>query len=1038
MGGGAGCLRAVRGLTPSPEQQAILDLGPATIRVRAGAGTGKTTTLAMVIANLVDAHGIEPEQVLGITFTNKAAAELANRSREVLTSATDSSRQVEVHTYHGFAAQVLAEFGPLAGVDNRADVITPTFARQMIAETLHHRSFDHLDITQARTIDRIRRLNDGLGDHLLGPEEVAAAAPQATDETWAERIEMLGVLEQYAAEKRRLRVVDYADLVTLASRVVTEFPQAGQAIRERYQAVLLDEYQDTNPAQRVLLQRIFGDATPVIAVGDEDQTIYEWRGASSENFVVFSQHFGGPSQGLVHDRGLTLNRRSSPEILEVANQARSLAGDGADTLEPVDPQAHGEVITYWAGDAIEEAEWIATSFERLHQEGAAWSDMAVLIRKNKDFSPVIEALTRHEIPLEVANVGGLLSVPEVAEIRAWLTILDRPEDSAALIQVLLGSRYRLGLADLAALTRWVAAEQTGDEEEPAPLTLIEAIESAEQVEGLGDEARRRVERFRRTYRDLLTETQGTTLVETCRMILDRTRAWQDIEALPPSARLTTRLNLHRLLDLAEGWSPLRGRPSLEAFLDYLEGMEQEPAEELDAARLSGEEAVTLVTVHRAKGLEWDTVALPAVTKGNFPSSSQQYPDPARFAEFVGPELRIDTVLDDLPQDEGSRTDFFRERHMRQEWRVAYVALTRARRRLLVSGAYWYGLPEPTKKPKEPSELFLLVEESPVSRSEGSAELRDRPPVLRPPAQHESPDPLFPDGWGSGVRMEIERPGSLDRLADERGVRPAYDRIVAETTGKLFSLAEPGEEAAPEDRPGVSVTGLVTYARCPKRFFWSDVDPLPRRHSPAAARGAEIHRRIELHQRGHVPFEEMGVELYDVVEGEGPAGGYQAYLRSRFSGHKACLVEAPFTLDLEIGLRLRGRIDAVFCQDGHWEVVDFKSGRPSGDPARLVQLQAYAIAARDADFGIPPPSELSVTFAYFGGGPEEETFTVDSAWEERARNTIDELATAITRSEFPESPGPWCGRCDFLQFCPPGRAHVSGGADRSSESVTPGS
>ena len=128
-------------LTPSPEQQEILDLGLTTIRVRAGAGTGKTTTVAMVISGLIEDHGIEPEQILGITFTNKAAAELADRIRQTLRQDVDPGRQVEVHTYHGFAAQILAEFGPLAGVDNRAKVITPTFSRQLLTDTFHHRAY---------------------------------------------------------------------------------------------------------------------------------------------------------------------------------------------------------------------------------------------------------------------------------------------------------------------------------------------------------------------------------------------------------------------------------------------------------------------------------------------------------------------------------------------------------------------------------------------------------------------------------------------------------------------------------------------------------------------------------------------------------------------------------------------------------------------------------------------------------------------------------------------------------------------------------
>ncbi len=154
-------------LVPSPEQQDVLDLGLTSIRIRAGAGTGKTTTVAMVIANLIERHGVEPEQVLGITFTNKAAAELADKVRQMLEGEADPGRQIEVHTYHGFAAQVLSEFGALAGVDPRVRVITPTFSRQLLSETFHRTAYEHLDITNRQTLDKVRQLNDRLGDHLV-------------------------------------------------------------------------------------------------------------------------------------------------------------------------------------------------------------------------------------------------------------------------------------------------------------------------------------------------------------------------------------------------------------------------------------------------------------------------------------------------------------------------------------------------------------------------------------------------------------------------------------------------------------------------------------------------------------------------------------------------------------------------------------------------------------------------------------------------------------------------------------------------------
>ena len=1014
-------------LQPSAEQQEILDLGLDTIRIRAGAGTGKTTTIAMVIANLVDGHRVDPERILGITFTNKAASELADRVRSFLGPTVEEGRQAEVHTYHGFAAQVLSEFGALAGVDNRVRVITPTFSRQLLSETFHHTSYQHIDITNRGWLDKIRTLGDRLGDHLLTPARLLAANHPA-DDIWPARVEILQTLQRYDEDKRRLAVVDYADLVTLSTDLLTRHPELAREIRDRYQVVVLDEYQDTNPAQRMLLTTIFGDGFPVIAVGDEDQTIYEWRGASAENFELFAGHFAAPDGRTAHDRVLTLNRRSAPVILDIANQIRSRANPEAEALESHDPAMTGQVITHWAGDALAESDWIARRFETLHEEGVPWSEMAVLFRKNRDFAAVVDSMARHDIPVEVANLGGLLSVPEVADLRAWLTVVDRPDDSPSLVQIFFGSRYRLGFADIAPLTRWLARAEPApaqDADNVPGVTLLEAIEQIDSVEGLRVEARAAYRHFIDVYREILTESQGMSLVEVCRLVLDRTQAWQDIESLPANQRTTARLNLYRLLDLAEEWSPLKGRPSLNAFLEYLDAMEDEPAEELDSAHLSGEEAVTLVTVHRAKGLEWDVVAIPAVTEGNFPGGARQFPDPFRFPEHLPAKFRIDTTLDDMPGDEDERRDYFRRRNQLQEWRVAYVAATRARSTLIVTGAYWYGKPETNVKPKKPSELFDLVEQHPATRNEGHAGETPRPPILRRDTWGAAPDPLFETGWDGALRASFASDNAMHERASDLALEERFEMRVEGMHETLFELSRLEVlDEAPADSRSVSVTGLVTYAQCPQRFFWSEVDRLPRRRNPAAVAGTELHRRIELHQRGQVPFEQLQPELYDAVDEAAGSGGFKAFLASRYGTERPDLVEAPFIVTLGNGYQVRGRIDAVYRNQGNWEIVDFKSGRPKDEPSRMIQLQAYAVAATRADFGVSPPERIEVTFAYLGGGLTVHTESADPPWRQRAEEELVRLTDAIDEGEYQATPGDWCHHCDFLRFCEPGKQEVA--------------
>jgi DNA helicase-2/ATP-dependent DNA helicase PcrA len=710
----------------------------------------------------------------------------------------------------------------------------------------------------------------------------------------------------------------------------------------------------------------------------------------------------------------------------VANQIRRRANPAAEDLVSHDPGAKGEVITHWAGDAVAEADWIARRFESLHQAGIPWSQMAVLFRKNRDFAIVVDSMARNDIPVEVANLGGLLSVPEVADLRAWLTVLDRPEHSPSLVQILFGSRYRLGFADIASLTAWLGDMRSEyvDADSVPGLSLLEAIEQVDRIDGLRPQARAGLEHFIGIYREILTESQGASLVEVCRLVLDRTRAWQDVEALPANQRMTARLNLYRLLDLAEEWSPLRGRPSLTAFLEYLDAMEDEPAEELDSAHLSGEEAVTLVTVHRAKGLEWDVVAIPAVTDMNFPVRAGIFPDPVRFPQFLPPDLRIDDALANMPADEEERKGFFREHADLGEWRVAYVAATRARKTLIMTGSYWYGLPEPSVNPKTPSELFDLVEQHPLNRNEGHVDDPGRPALLRFTPSGSSPDPLFEEGWDGAIRMAVLDGSAMVEMARSHDVAESFEQSVGDMTRTLFDLDALGSMEPPfEKTRTVSVTGLVTYAGCPKRFFWSEIDPLPRRRNPAAIAGTDLHRRIELHQRGQVPLEDLEPGLYDAMDESEGAGGFKAFLQSRFAARAAALVEAPFILRTDSGYEVRGRIDAIYEEDRKWEIVDFKSGRRRDDPSRMVQLQAYAVAADRYDFGIDRPEEIQVSFAYLGGGLDVHSEQADEAWRATARSTLEGLTEAIEAERFEPTPGDWCSGCDFLRFCPEGRAEV---------------
>ncbi len=1009
----------------TPEQQAIVDFPLAPLRVAAGAGTGKTTTIVLRLKALL-ASGIEPESALGITFTNKAAGELADRLRGELPDLAADGREVQVSTYHGFAYLLLQEFGALVGVERDTQVIGPAQQRQLLEDGLGVVPYRYVDLTNpAGVVDKAFTLAGAVGDNLISFDDVRAAAPVETDDVWATRLELLSIAEAYDAAKRRLGVVDYADLVGRAYRLVTDHPAIASRIRDRYRIVLLDEYQDTDPAQRELLRTIFGDGFPVTAVGDSDQTIYEWRGASRLNFDGFVRHFPNADGSEAVTLPLTLNRRSDRIILDLANRIRHRIHDEG----PIDPlragpdAGAGTIETAWLGTRDDEASWLADRISGEHDDGTPWEEIAILVRKNRDIGPIRDALISVGVPTKVVSIGGLLEVPEVAELVAWLRLLNDSDDSTALGRILLGSTYRLGFGDLAPLAAW--ARRSPGESAPSR-TLLNAVEQIEEIEGCSSRAKERLESFHDRYRDLLVEAQHAPVPDLCRSILTSIDAWTEIDSMEDHAATSARLNLYRFLDLSESWTPVTGRATLGSFLRYLRMLSDESAApELDTATVTRGPAVSLLTIHRAKGLEWDVVVIPSVVENGFPSGPRSYVNPVDKAEFLPYPLRLDAeTLPDLDDaaDRQQRNAVLRAYHEAEEWRIAYVAVTRARRALIVTGSH--RVPE-RKSPRVPSPLFTMA-----AGLAGSNLVTDDPgPIDVPPWRPEpaAPDPLFGStGWT----------GALRQAADDDGWLSAYPDHAASTRSQaaqmrldIESLPEPTHTDRSTAKT-TSVTGLVTLARCPLQFRWAFVDRLPTRPNSALRRGVEFHRRLELHNLGKVSFDELIAPPDDAPakhadtrsKGTRP---FDVFATSRFAATRARFAEVP--IDLQLGdVRVRGRIDAVYePEPAVWEIVDYKSGRPSDDPALDVQLQTYAIAISDGAIAAPVPDRLIVTFAFFGGGElVERSVEVDDARLADARRRIGVLVARFGNDEYEPTPSDACRRCDFASFCPAGKRYLS--------------
>jgi len=992
-------------LTPTPEQAAAISAPLQPQLLVAGAGAGKTTVMARRIFHLVQDGLARPDQVLGLTFTNKAAQHLKEQVRVVLGSNTD----VTVATYHSYGASLVADHGLELDLAPGTQVLNRAQSWQLLFAV-----FDEFRFEKRATFSPEFLLNDALNlasrcaDHLVPVEAVIADCARLQvrprwkklGDTAAMRAELCQVVAAYERRKRERNLLDFGDQVALAVRLLTEHPAVAAAERDRHPVVLLDEYQDTNFAQRRLLQLIYPPGSAVTAVGDDMQSIYGFRGAHLANILRFTEHFPP-----VTTRPLQTTFRFGPDLVTLANGIQANVTEALDKELAARPGAPPTRIEcFLAGDDLEEAATVAAD---VAGRGAPYGSTAILCRKRRLIRPIVTALEDRGIPVEVLGASGLLDRPEVVDVVAWLEVLADASASVALVRILEGPRYRIGRRDLAALARHCRTlESEGD---GRPLPLVAALGDLAAVPDLSAGARTRLGVFCSERAELAAAAGRLPVLDLAETVILRTGLWR-------AAGDRGRENLLRFLDLAERFEPVEGDPGLAAFVEYLQLLD-ESEEDLAESHPGDTDAVKVMTVHQAKGLEFDVVHVPGLA-GRGPSKI--FPDGRAGENAISNSSALPWWLreDDegIPSPETATMAeidaVIKARKLDEEWRLLYVACTRARRLLVCSAAHWY---RGAAEPQGPSPFYDFV----AGRSEVVERFR------HPPA---GVDPAV-------TAKERQQADIRARYAAAVAPRPVKE---AEQL-RLDAVTAEAPVAVRRAPSTLSVTGLVSYARCPRQFFWTVVRPLPRRSSAAARIGSEVHRWIELRagrQLTLVPPDAEGEPGETGGSGDigwpaGEAGEapvtvllQRSFLASPWAALDPVRVEAPFALALD-GYLVRGRIDAVYERDERLELVDFKTGREPepGDAGAGTQLDVYGLAALDT-WGIDP-ARLRTTYCYLrADGPPE---VVSSDWDASVAGAVRaRLAATLDRlsgGAFGTTPGGWCRGCDFVSVCPAGRAHV---------------
>ncbi|MDO5663265.1 MAG: ATP-dependent helicase, partial [Brachybacterium sp.] len=1012
---------------PTSEQVAVIEAPLAPMLVVAGAGSGKTETMAARVVWLIANGLVEPRQVLGLTFTRKAAHELGERIAQRLLTLADVlaadglpvppglergrdellGQRPTVHTYNGFALDLVTEHALASGLDPDLTMLSASASWQLAHDLVEARGDTlGIDASPATVTAALISLTSSLADHLVTPAAMRTEVERIRDHVTSiplqhegrrraipkpvaqaiaaldARAALAPLIEEFSARRREHGMLDFADQVSVAAHIARHVPEAGALARDLHRVVLLDEFQDTSVAQLELLAGLFGAGHATCAVGDPQQAIYGWRGASSASLQGFVDAFGTPEVPVLQ-RTLSTSWRNDQAPLALANRiAAPLREDSRAVAIPelrARPGAgEGAVEIHEAADERTEAAAIARwILARRAEDETHDATAAVLVRARRQIPALVEGLEAAGLTVEVVGLGGLLHRPEVADVRAVLECLEDPGRGDSLMRLLAGPRYRIGARDLAVLGRWrthlARRRPTGTGDPAEDVGLLDALDDLPPADWSDPEGRQ----LSGPARDRLSELQhllrslrrrlGLPLQDLISAVItalgvdvallstaqtDPARALHDLEAFRSHAAEFERTAID---------------PGLGAYLALLDISEDKEAGlAVTAGTLEPDpRAVTVVTMHSAKGLEWDLVAVAGLTEGTVPSydlrrakedetgrvripapgwlgplADAAVPTSLRGDAHILPELRwaeADTQVEaeEILQDYYARVG---DESLVEDRRLVYVAVTRARRRVLLTSAAWRaGLRSPRPRSRYLQEAGTLVperfhvreeipEENPLERAARHASW---PPPVGPAEQARATDAALITTHRGGPPVEATGP---DAAAWEEMTR----RVIADLAARRAPLTA----RAPSR---MSASEVVARARDAQSAPWDLLRPLPRRPSADARRGTAFHAWLEQRLGAGTlldleDLEELA-ELDETDTGTHHAAELPdlAELRERFdasiwASRTPLVIEEPVSTVIG-GIGVRGVIDAAYPDpegtDGTEGVVilDWKTGRP---------------------------------------------------------------------------------------------------------------
>ena len=967
--------RDFQNLKLNKEQIEAIKFGKGPLLIIAGAGTGKTTVVTERIKYLILGKHAKPSEILALTFTEKAAREMEER---IDIGLPYGYTQMWVMTFHSFCEKILRQEALHIGLDPRYKLLTEADSIQLLRKNLFS-----LDLSYFRPLGNPTKFLSGMLQHFsrlqdedVNPSEyltwIKLKSQKLDSAKTGEQIldndkfkELAIAYKQYDELKTKEGLMDFGDLIAKTLKLFRDRPNILSKYQKQFKYVLVDEFQDTNYAQNELVKLLSGKNGNVTVVGDDDQSIYRFRGAAVSNIIQFRQIYK-KAKVIV----LTKNYRSTQEILDRSHELiRYNDPDRLEVVEKIDKRLRSQVakdgseIRFIRADRVEnEADLIAKEIEKLgSEEKYKWSDFGILVRANNHSEPVMRALSRHGIPYQFFGPGRLFKQPEIIDLISYLKVLYDFEDSVAFYRVVSNEHFDIKPRDIAAI---------GNYAKKFNLSLFEASEKIDEIL-VSDETKKKIDKLLGIIKKHLGLIRKETAGQILYYYLEDTGLIQKL-LLPTSVDAEAKAkNISKFFDKLKTYEVDNEDATVPAIAGWLD-LSMELGESPLAANEDWTEinAVNILTVHSAKGLEFPVVFLINLVSQRFPTNERREQIP---------------ISDDLIKEVLPVGDY----HLEEERRLFYVGMTRAKERLYFTAADYYG--EGKREKKLSPFIFEALGDKAVSAEKKENKVNQLSFLdygIKAKSGKDTPNqdsPLHID-YLSYSQIETFKTCPLHyKLKYILKVPTPSSASASFGTAMHATLKNFFEEVS----GGVKPSDKLLYDLLEKNWIKEGY-------------------KSRSHERDF--FEKGKIYL-------------SGFLKQEFNAKtKVVLLEQQFTIPLGNNLRIGGRFDRVDdLGGGEIEIIDYKTGATiptQKDVDKNLQLSFYALAANkiptEPFFKIPEKIRLSLYYL----DQQQKLSTVRSMKQlESAVAEISKVREEIEKSDFKCSNHMFCQTgCEFSLFC----------------------